>query len=85
MSKGNRGGGLGLLVAFLGGAIAGGVLTWLLAPAAEPRRRLLERLSAQRDSATRISGAARVARNAAVAAFADAMKGGKSDDPDSAS
>ena len=53
-------GGLGVVAAFLGGALVGGVLTLLLAPrsGAETRRKIVEQAERSNDAVARIGAAA---------------------------
>jgi len=68
--------GLAILVAFLGGALAGVVATMLLAPrpGAETRRRIAEAADRSRDTVGRLRTAAEEAAAAARAAFQNAMR-----------
>jgi gas vesicle protein len=66
-----------LLLAFVGGALVGGVAAVLLAPrsGAETRRRLVARLDDSRELASRVPEAIREASTAAQDAFSAALKG----------
>jgi len=63
--------GLGVLAAFLGGALAGTVATLLLAPrsGAETRRKIAETAERSKETVERVGIAAREAAVAAQAAF----------------
>ena len=66
----------GILLAFLTGALAGSVAAMLLAPRSGPetRRKIAELAETGKEKANRVPVAVREARNAAVTAFAEAMK-----------
>ncbi|HTP28279.1 MAG TPA: YtxH domain-containing protein [Anaeromyxobacteraceae bacterium] len=68
--------GLAILVAFLGGALAGVVATMLLAPrpGAETRRRFADAANRSKDTVERLRTAAEEAAAAARAAFKNAMR-----------
>jgi len=71
-----RGGGLALLLAFVGGALVGGAIAVLLAPrsGAETRRSLAGAAGGTRDLAARLPKALRDASRAAQAAYTAALK-----------
>ena len=76
MVRKERAGFGGVLLAFLTGALAGTVATMLLTPRSGPqtRRKIAEMAETGKDRMNRVPVAMREARNAAVTAFADAMK-----------
>ena len=71
-----RGGGLMLLLAFVGGALVGGAAAVLFAPrsGAETRRRITGAMDETKGVASRMPQAIRDASRAAQAAFAAALK-----------
>ena len=71
-----RGGGLGLLFAFLGGALVGGIVATLYAPRSgvETRKRMVGAVDETRELASRLPEAVREASSAARDAFTTAMK-----------
>ena len=68
-------GGMGMALAFLGGALAGAGLTLLLAPRSGPetRKRIAEAVHDSTDQVERVRAAATAAANAAREAFTEAM------------
>jgi gas vesicle protein len=70
-------GGFSLLLAFVGGALVGGVAAVLLAPRSgvETRRRLVGAVDHGKDFAERVPRAIREASTAAQDAFSAALKG----------
>ncbi len=77
-----RNGVLALFLAFVGGALAGGVAALLFAPAsgAETRRRITGAVDDTKAGASRMSQAIREASSAAQAAFTAARKEGAGED-----
>jgi len=69
-------GGFGILLAFLGGALIGGVTAMLLAPKSglETRRKIVELAEEGKEKAERVPVAVREARHAAATAFVEALK-----------
>ena len=70
-------GGLGIMVAFFSGALAGSITALLLAPrsGADTRRMLSETVGRQREKAERMAMAARDAGHAAREAFNERLSG----------
>ncbi|HSM91748.1 MAG TPA: YtxH domain-containing protein [Anaeromyxobacteraceae bacterium] len=66
---------IGMVGAFVGGALAGGVAALLLAPRSgrETRKRIGDSVTRQKDRVTRFGSAAREAGSAAKEAFTEAM------------
>ncbi len=77
MNEEIRGRGMGgVLLAFLGGTVVGGLAALLLAPRSgeQTRRRIVQMAESGREKAERVPVAVREASHAATAAFGKAMK-----------
>lgn len=72
----SHGGGFSILLAFLGGALVGGIVAVLYAPrsGAETRRRMAGAVDDTRELASRVPEAIREASSAAQDAFKASMK-----------
>ncbi len=68
-------GALGVVAGFVGGALVGAVVTWLLAPRSgtETRRRIVEEAERSKAALQRVGTAAKQATSAARTAFTTAL------------